>query len=51
MFENGEAGVGFWSACVNSCAAMVEFTVDDRYGIFPLWGKNLTVFATRSCEV
>ena len=29
MFENGEAGVGFWRAFVNSRAAMVTFSVDD----------------------
>ena len=33
-FENGDAGEGFWRACVNSRAAMVEFYVDDMYGIF-----------------
>ena len=35
MFENGEAGVGSWSACVNSRAAMVAFSVNDLFGIFP----------------
>ena len=51
MFENVEAGVGFWSACVNSRAEIVVFPVDDRYGIFPMCRKNSTVSATRSCAV
>ena len=46
-----EAGEGFWMACVNSRAAIVAFSVDDQYGIFPYCGQNSTVSATRSCEV
>ena len=35
LFDNGEAEVGFWSACVISRAAMVAFSVDYLYCIFP----------------
>ena len=41
MFENGEAGEGFWRARVNSRAAMVAFSVDGLYGIFRSVGKTL----------
>ena len=34
-FENGEAGEGFWRSCVNSRVAMMAFSVDDLYCIFP----------------
>ena len=39
-FEKGEAGEGFWRACVNSRAAMMAFSADDLYGIFHSVGKT-----------
>ena len=41
MFEDGESGEGFWRASFNLRAAMVAFSVDDLYGIFPYCGKTL----------
>ena len=51
MFDNGEAGVRFWRACINSRVAMVVFYVDNLYGNFPYCGENSTVSATHSCAV
>ena len=43
MFDNGEAGEGFWRACVNLRAAMVAFPWTICMAFFHIVGKLYSV--------